>query len=281
MVPLAPELILQAFELVAALGLGAPRVARRGRLDPQRLGLSLLRRLWLAEEALLYEEFAPGWEGRWRLEEDGQLRPVSRLDADLFSPHGRLWLRGTSGRLVHLLEQKPSSLRFRIAVTAEGDCALGHVALQDAEGRACVWVYVERRTEVFPLVSSDFVGIPLCCVHINLMDFQLPSISVSIEVVYVEWIYVYDLHAFRSLQLSFDLDWMHQRLLNIRVDGLLEDFHHPRCSGCAQLRLFNMRGRGCATAWRELLLKKRHGQCPAEWRQIDGKTVESPRKVDK
>ncbi|CAK9086584.1 unnamed protein product [Durusdinium trenchii] len=280
MVPLAPELILQAFE--------------------PWLGLSLLRRLWLAEEALLYEEFAPGWEGRWRLEEDGQLRPVSRLDADLFSPHGRLWLRGTSGRLVHLLEQKPSSLRFRIAVTAEGDCALGHVALQDAEGRACVWVYVERRTEVFPLVSchqkhsqciklafkmpkmrSDFVGIPLCCVHINLMDFQLPSISVSIEVVYVEWIYVYDLHAFRSLQLSFDLDWMHQRLLNIRVDGLLEDFHHPRCSGCAQLRLFNMRGRGCATAWRELLLKKRHGQCPAEWRQIDGKTVESPRKVDK
>ena len=27
------------------------------------------------------QEFAPGWEGRWRLEEDGQLRPVSRLDA--------------------------------------------------------------------------------------------------------------------------------------------------------------------------------------------------------
>ncbi|CAK9087369.1 unnamed protein product [Durusdinium trenchii] len=280
MVPLAPELILQAFDHVPAKslamasatsslwrhllteGLGAPRVARRGRLDPQRLGLSLLRRLWLAEEALLYEEFAPGWEGRWRLEEDGQLRPVSRLDADLFSPHGRLWLRGTSGRLVHLLEQKPSSLRFRIAVTAEGDCALGHVALQDAEGRACVWVYVERR--------SDFVGIPLCCVHINLMDFQLPHLPSGPS---------------NFLSLSFDLDWMHQRLLNIRVDGLLvaeeEDFHHPRCSGCAQLRLFNMRGRGCATAWRELLLKKRHGQCPAEWRQIDGKTVESPRKVDK
>lgn len=33
-----------------------------------------------------------------------------------------------------------------------------------------------------------------------LQDSSPRSISVSIEVVYVEWIYVYDLHAFRSLQ---------------------------------------------------------------------------------
>ena len=35
---------------------------------------------------------------------------------------------------------------FSIKVAAHGDCALGHLTLEDDGGRACVWAYVERRT---------------------------------------------------------------------------------------------------------------------------------------
>ena len=41
-----------------------------------------------------------------------------------------------------------------------------------------------------------------------------------------------------------------------------EDFHNTRCSVAKQLRLFNMRGYSCASAWRELLLRGEKGVCP-------------------
>ncbi|CAL1150802.1 unnamed protein product [Cladocopium goreaui] len=232
--------------------------ATRGRLDLQRATHFLLR-LWRAESALVYEEFAPGWHQQWLVRyEDQQLRPVTSDDQDVFSAHGRLWLRGTKARLVRQLSERPSGLQVRLAVAAHGDCALGHLTLEDDSGRACVWVYVERR--------SDFVGIPLCNLHVNLLDHQLSALPSGPNDFLTNtdprtWkpTATHALPCTQCPRLSFDLDWPNRLLMNIRVDGVLvapeEDFHHPRCNAAKQLRLFNMRGDSCASAWRELLLK--------------------------
>eukprot|EP00435_Cladocopium_sp_Y103_P028402 s28_g7.t1 len=195
------------WQMLTGGGVLAGRAAR-GRLDLQRATHFLLR-LWRAESALLYEEFAPGWHQQWLVRyEDSQLRPVTLDDQDVFSAHGRLWLCGTKARLVRQLNETPSGLQVRLAVAARGDCALGHLTLEDDSGRACVWAYVERRTGP----RSDFVGIPLCNLHVNLLDHQLSALPSGPS---------------DFLTLAFDLDWSNRRLMNIRVDGILvarEDF---------------------------------------------------------